>query len=116
MHEQTQATYRGVFAATGQEQVEVNSGRGWHELYRVGYHGSGPADLALALLRHHFSEFYVTHRYLTEKGKAWAATPLCWRYHQDFKREVLAQFPQARAWTLTGAMISAWVGKQPALV
>ena len=50
-----------------------------------GYGGSGPAQLALALLAYeHGDEFALKH-------------------YQDFKRQVVAVLPQDEGWTLTSA-------------
>lgn len=54
-----------------------------------GYEGSGPAQLALSLLSH----------FLEDDEKAL-------QIYQDFKREVIARFPQGIEWTLTGQQIA----------
>ena len=59
-----------------------------------GYHGSGPAQLALALL---------LDRGVDEK---WAV-----RHHQDFKRAFVAGFGDS--WQLTGEEIDAWAAGRP---
>ncbi len=59
-----------------------------------GYHGSGPAQLALALLL----DLGVDEK--------WAA-----RHHQDFKRAFVAGWGES--WTLTGSEIDAWVAEWP---
>jgi hypothetical protein len=55
--------------------------------FEWGYDGSGPAQLALAILADHF-------------GNAGQALAL----YQDFKRDVIAGLPHEQ-WTLTGADI-----------
>ena len=55
-----------------------------------GYHGSGPAQLALALLLD------------CGVDEKWAA-----RHHQDFKLAFIAGWGES--WTLTGVEIDAWV-------
>lgn len=59
--------------------------------FEWGYGGSGPAQLALALLADHLADDYqaVLH-------------------HQDFKRVVVAQLPY-RGWKLTGSQMNAWL-------
>ena len=59
-----------------------------------GYSGSGPAQLALALL-------------LEETGRAQAVL-----LHQEFKRAVVARWPWAKFWTLTSQEIRRWITAQ----
>ena len=59
--------------------------------FEWGYGGSGPAQLALALLADH-------------TGDAEEAVTL----HQDFKRLVVARLP-FRRWEITGQQMEAWV-------
>ena len=59
-----------------------------------GYHGSGPAQLALALL--------------LDRG---VEPRRAVRLHQDFKRAIVAGWGDS--WTLTGAKIDAWVAGCP---
>ena len=72
------------------QQVHNHSPTG----FSWGYHGSGPAQLALALL---------LDRGVDEK---WAA-----RHHQDFKRAFVAGWGDS--WQLTGAEIDAWISGYP---
>ena len=84
-------TRNGVPLSPGQSQRVWNhspDGFSW------GYHGSGPAQLALALL---------LDRGVDEK---WAA-----RQHQDFKGAFVAGWGES--WTLTGAEIDAWIAGYP---
>ena len=57
-----------------------------------GYHGSGPAQLALALL------YDVTHD-----------VRLAVRYHQRFKGEFVAGWPINGSWSLAAQTIRDWV-------
>lgn len=59
--------------------------------FNWGYEGSGPAQLALALL-------------LEEVGRRLAV-----RFYQDFKRGVVARFQSGQGWRLSGAVIRTWV-------
>ncbi len=59
------------------------SGFGW------GYGGSGPAQLAYAILRHH----------LRDKTRAQMV-------YQDFKFEVIANLPREQPWELTSEQIN----------
>lgn len=62
-----------------------------------GYGGSGPAQLALALL------YDVTR----DKEKALGA-------YQDFKREVIARKDVEQGWTMTSTEIRDWLTYRPA--
>jgi hypothetical protein len=59
--------------------------------FEWGYGGSGPAQLALALLAHHTGDDEV------------AVT-----LHQEFKRLVVARLP-FRGWELTGPQMDSWL-------
>lgn len=93
--------YEGTRPASGGWNVTVNgerlspkpSQKLWNHSpdgFAWGYGGSGPAQLALAILFHHFNdkEFAVRH-------------------HQDFKWKVVAGWPQDAGWKLTGDEINA---------
>jgi hypothetical protein len=60
--------------------------------FEWGYGGSGPAQLALALLLDYFND----------EQKAMA-------YHQEFKREVVSQFNDMSEWRLSGREIEEFV-------
>ena len=62
--------------------------------FNWGYAGSGPAQLALALL-------------LEETGREEAV-----RYHQDFKRDVVARMPKDKRWYLTSEAIQKWLAER----
>lgn len=92
--------YRGTRKPAGCE-VLVEEGDEKSPLHHVlrhspdgfewGYHGSGPADLALSLL-----------------ADASGDEDLAERYYQAFKREVVSQLPRER-WTLEAAYVAAWL-------
>lgn len=63
-----------------------------------GYHGSGPAQLAFALLAEVI-------------GVSRAREP--WLF-QEFKREVIAKFPPDKGWMLTENAIKEWVARHEA--
>lgn len=101
--------YIGCRFPTGTLYVEVNgkelrpdaSQRVWNHSpdgFEWGYCGSGPAQLALALLLH-------------EYGDRWLALDL----YQEFKADVVAKWSQARgtAWILTSDQLDAWVATHP---
>ena len=60
--------------------------------FNWGYHGSGPAQLALALLI-----------------DVYPATDTCVRLHQDFKRAYVATWGDS--WTITDIEIRDWLSK-----
>lgn len=78
--------------------------------FEWGYGGSGPADLALSILAHHLGETWVNGPYLRNL-KITATAPLCWKFHQDFKRDVIARFDRG-SWELTSKEVGAWLLKQ----
>ena len=57
--------------------------------FQFGYGGSGPAQLAIAMLAHAFDDEFATDHY------------------QRFKREVVAELPKS-GWTLTKQDLDAW--------
>lgn len=59
--------------------------------FEWGYAGSGPAQLALALLAHATND---TERALT--------------LHQAFKTEVISKWPRDRGWKITAAEVRQW--------
>lgn len=86
--------------------------------FEWGYHGSGPADLALSIL----------HDYLFRAGMALRvqsmpeAIPgrklrerLADMLHQSFKADVVAQLPH-EGWRLTGAEVASWLGRAGVIV
>lgn len=65
-----------------------------------GYQGSGPADLALAILLDYLNETPTPDE--MSMGK-----PLAWRLHQLFKREFVAGWGDT--WEISGEQIDAWL-------
>lgn len=67
-----------------------------------GYGGSGPAQLAYAILR-------VTTRRMFEnqdaKSRFWATF-----LHQKFKWEIVAKLPSAKEWVMSMAYVAEWIG------
>ena len=57
--------------------------------FETGYNGSGPAQLAIAMLAHAFDDEFACE------------------YYQQFKREVVAEFPES-GWTLTKEDLNEW--------
>lgn len=73
-----------------------------------GYEGSGPADLALAILVDHLREHPPRTGWLAgEPFARWAARSQAFYHHHPFKRTFVAQF--AEHWELTDADITAWL-------
>ena len=58
-----------------------------------GYHGSGPAQLALAMLCHEFGETVAL------------------AYFQDFKRRKIAELPQIKGWQMTSQDLQVYVAQ-----
>ncbi len=61
--------------------------------FNWGYGGSGPAQLALAILAEEFDDPFALANY------------------QRFKRDVVAQLDQAKAWDMTSRMIRDWASE-----
>jgi hypothetical protein len=77
-----------------------------------GYYGSGPADLALAMLVDYLRERPPHTGWLAgAKFSRWTVDSRAFAHHQDFKREVVAQFGDA--WELSGLHIDAWLKDHP---
>jgi hypothetical protein len=57
--------------------------------FETGYNGSGPAQLAVAMLAHAFDDEFACEHY------------------QRFKREVVSELPE-EGWTLTKQDLDAW--------
>lgn len=90
---QTESTVQSL------RHYEVHSPDG----FQWGYGGSGPADLALAILVDHLGED-PTRKQLSE------GLSLAWPLHQDFKWKFVAEFGDS--WALRTQDIDAWL-KQP---
>ena len=69
--------------------------------FNWGYDGSGPAQLALAIL----ADYYRGDK----TGENPAADLRTERDYQDFKRKVVAALPQNQPWTLTREEVAAHV-------
>jgi hypothetical protein len=73
-----------------------------------GYEGSGPADLAFALLVDHLRERPPRHGWLAGAVfSRWTADSAAFRHHQYFKRDLVAQW--GAVWELTDEQIAAWL-------
>ena len=79
--------------------------------FEWGYGGSGPADLALAILAHYLGEQEAVRRCLERGDRDEENKPLSLRLHQDFKWAIVARLPR-EGWRLTGAEIAAWLREQ----
>jgi len=65
---------------------------GWHGPdFNFGYGGSGPAELALAILADYFGE-------PLRKSTIWSGGSKAWEYHQDFKWQFLAGSVEGCPW------------------
>ena len=67
--------------------------------FEWGYGGSGPAQLALAILADALRAPAVKKRFLMEDLSLPATIAV--RLHQDFKRQVIAGLARDRRWTIT---------------
>jgi hypothetical protein len=77
-----------------------------------GYYGSGPADLALAMLVDYLRERPPRTGWLAgAKFSRWTVDSRAFAHHQDFKREVVAQCGDE--WELYGLHIDAWLKDHP---
>jgi len=77
-----------------------------------GYQGSGPADLALTILVDYCRERPPRTGWLAgEKFSRWTVDSTAFTHHQDFKREIVAQFGDE--WELSGMQIDTWLKDHP---
>lgn len=66
-----------------------------------GYHGSGCAQLALAILLFRFTD---ANGKVAEHGREFAT-----RYYQDFKRDVIATLPMDEDFEIDTEDVEAWI-------
>lgn len=75
-----------------------------------GYGGSGPSDLALSILLHHFDQPHpLRHPDGTHTPQDWESLSPAWDVHQSFKRRFVANWGDE--WTITTEEIQAWLGE-----
>ncbi len=72
-----------------------------------GYGGSGPADTALSILADALGE-------RPTRDQLYRGEPLCWRWHQAFKWEIVAHFPLREGWQLPLTAVQAWIARRRA--
>lgn len=89
--------------------------------FECGYGGSGPADLALAILVDFFGESaaippsaYGNYDPSDKTRDAIGATQ-AWALHQDFKQDIIACLPQDDEWSVQETDIQAWLRYRRAL-
>lgn len=76
--------------------------------FEWGHQGSGPADLALAILIDYLREHPPRKGWLAgEKFARWSADSQAFKHHQYFKRAFIATFGDE--WKLSGMQIDAWL-------
>ena len=75
--------------------------------FEMGYEGSGPADLALAILVDYFGERPPRDGYQSPKFSQWTVKSKAWKLHQPFKRAFIAKL--GAEWTLYGMQIQTWL-------
>lgn len=76
--------------------------------FEWGHEGSGPADLALALLAEASGEGAALQLYLEEGGGS-RSTPICLRLHQIYKHRVVAKFPMGEEFELPEPRVQRWL-------
>ena len=88
--------------------VHSPSGMSW------GFHGSGPADLALSVLADYLDEAAAipTHERYDHAIAGQIQETGAWLLHQEFKRDVVARLSQDRGFTITDVEIKAWCIRQ----
>jgi hypothetical protein len=80
--------------------------------FEMGYEGSGPADLALAILVDYFGERPPRDGYKSPKFSRWTVKSKAWKLHQPFKRAFVATLGDK--WALYGMQIQTWLKAQEA--
>jgi Family of unknown function (DUF6166) len=76
-----------------------------------GYGGSGPADLALAILVDYFQEHAPSEGYRAgAECNNWMVKSRAWKLHQDFKWHFVAKFEDE--WELYDTQIEKWLKEQ----
>lgn len=76
--------------------------------FEWGYGGSGPADLALAILVDYLDEHPPSQGWEDRKRfDQWTVTSRAWKLHQPFKRDVVAGFDDE--WELDETQIAKWL-------
>jgi hypothetical protein len=76
--------------------------------FEWGYHGSGPADLALSILAYTLGETTTVSTWIRAGAPVREAPFESWQLHQAFKREVVAGLEHDR-WTLPILEVVAWL-------
>ena len=112
-----QRVYVGVRTGAGPGETAVYVEQGgcrWplrHVVYHSpdgfswGYGGSGPANTALSILADALGE-------RPTREQLYQGEPLCWRWHQPFKWEVIAPLPMDTGWRLPLADVQAWIARR----
>ncbi len=75
-----------------------------------GYGGSGPADLALAILVDYLRERPPAQGYTDPTFSLWTVKSQAWKYHQPFKWHFVAKFEDD--WELYDTQIEQWLKKE----
>jgi len=85
--------------------VHSPSGMAW------GFGGSGPADLALAILADHVGEAGAisAHERYDHDIAVEIQHTRAWTLHQDFKWRFIAPLDQGAGWAISGEQIAAWL-------
>ena len=105
MTDKKKHVYAGERPGLGQCKVTVDGEPLQHVIHHSpdgfewGYGGSGPADLSLSILAHHFGETP------TKEQIEWGWC-LCWLYHQDFKWQFVARI-EGDQWIIHTSLVQA---------
>jgi uncharacterized protein DUF6166 len=78
--------------------------------FEMGYGGSGPADLALAILVDYFGERPPRDGSQSAKFSRWTAKSKAWKLHQPSKGKFIAGL--GSQWTLYSEQIQEWLKQQ----
>lgn len=77
--------------------------------FEWGYGGSGPAQLALAILADHFGDVRATDQY-DARAPSYRSPDFAFKalqFYQDFKWKVIANLNRASDWTLSTSEVAA---------
>lgn len=81
--------------------------------FQYGYGGSGPADLALAILAHALGERPTKAVIRGDRGvrtnTAFYSGLRCLRQYQDFKWAVIAKLPKDEPFEIAGSFVKEWL-------
>lgn len=80
--------------------------------FQYGYGGSGPADLALAILAHALGE-RPTRRAYQAQGMEGEPRLYCLQRYHEFKWQVIAKLPKDEPFEIAGSFVQEWLESHP---